>query len=513
MLEILSDGFRNARLKFQGKTVLSEDNVNEAAIEIRKSLLEADVEFGVAKSFVSKVKEKAIGEIVRTKVNRKGKLYKASPAEHFIKICQDELESLMGPVDVSINYKTGDNAISTIMMVGLQGAGKTTVSVKLAKKLAELEKKRKPLLVAADVYRPAAIQQLEVLGERVNIPVYTEKNDDPVQICKNAIDYAKTKSLDTVIFDTAGRLAIDEAMIDELLRIKDQTSPDNIYLVCDAMIGQDAVTTAKAFDNHLSMSGFILTKLDGDARGGAALSIKEVTGKSIKFLGMGENLDALEEFRPEGLASRILGKGDIVGLMNDFEKVVEKEQAEEDAARMLKGQFTFQDFYEQISVIKKLGPLSGVIAKMPFGDMIPSGTKVDDNELVKIQAMINSMTKKERMDPSLLNKNRVGRVAQGSGRSVAEVNDLIAKFFQMRKMMTSMGKMTGMMGNGPGMKNLKKLRKMGGMNPEEAMGSEEYMQSFMEAKEAKRKSQQKSIDRDKLKRKRKAAKKARKKKR
>ncbi len=285
-----------------------------------------------------------------------------------------------------------------------------------------------------------------------------------------------------------------------------------MFLVCDAMIGQDAVNTAKVFDERLDMSGFILTKLDGDARGGAALSIKKVTGKPIKFLGMGEDLEALESFRPEGLASRILGKGDVVGLMKDFEKVVDQDQAEKDAERMLKGNFTFTDFYEQISVIKKMGSLSDIFAKLPFGDILPDGANLDDRQLGKIQAMINSMTKKERINPSIINRDRVNRIAKGSGRSVAEVNDLVAKFFQMKKVMGSFAKASGLMGKIPGMNQFKQMRKMRGMGAENLMGQDEaQIEAFMQAREAKRMSQQRSVDKNKQKRKRKAAKKARKK--
>jgi signal recognition particle subunit SRP54 len=363
------------------------------------------------------------------------------------------------------------------MMVGLQGSGKTTTTGKLTKFLKE-QKGRKPLLVAADIYRPAAVQQLKVLGDRVGAPVYHAENQDPVTICKQATQKAFELGCDTILFDTAGRLTIDDELMDELVRIKAATTPDNILLVCDSMMGQDAVTTAKAFDDRLDLSGVVMTKLDGDARGGAALSIKEITGKPIKYLGMGEELDRIEEFRPQGLASRILGMGDVVGLMKDFERVVE-DDAEEKALKMLQGQFTFSDFYEQIAMIQKMGSLKDIAAKLPLQGMLPDGANLDDKELVKVKAMIDSMTKEERIKPSVLNPSRVQRIARGSGRAVNDVNDLIKKFSQMRKMMGTLGKSMGMLGKIPGMGGMRQLGQMrqmaqamrgsGGMDPLAAM--------------------------------------------
>ena len=343
-------------------------------------------------------------------------------------------------------------------MIGLQGSGKTTTAGKLAKFLVD-RKKRLPLLVAADIYRPAAVTQLQVIGERLGVPVFTIAGADPVTICKEAIKKAYELERDVIVFDTAGRLTIDDELMQELEKIKRETQPDNILLVCDAMMGQDAVTTATAFDKRLDLSGIVMTKLDGDARGGAALSIKEVTKKPIKFLGIGEDLARLEEFRPEGLASRILGMGDVVGLMDDFGRVAHKDQ-EEDALRMLQGQFSFRDFYSQIEMIQKMGPLKDIIAKMPMQDMIPKDIVVDDRELVKIKAMIDSMTEKERVNPQVLNPSRVKRIATGSGRPEKEVNELIKKFSAMRKVMGIVGKNLGFLGKIRGMGGLAQLNNM-----------------------------------------------------
>jgi signal recognition particle subunit SRP54 len=452
MLETVTKGFRNARLKLQGKAALSEDNIATALRDVRVSLLEADVELGVVKGFLARVKERAVGEVVHLKVKTPFPNLppgvKVSPADHFIKICHDELVSLMGPVDAALDL-SGKPAV--IMMVGLQGSGKTTTSGKLAKKLKAQGKK--PMLVAADIYRPAAIEQLMTLGRKLGVPVFSIKGMKPVDLCKLAVQQARNVGRDVVIFDTAGRLAVDNDLMDELVQIKAKTSPADILFVCDAMIGQDAVKTAAEFDRLLEFTGFILTKLDGDARGGAALSIKEVTGKPIKFLGMGEGLDALEPFRPEGLADRILGMGDIVGLMQDFEKVVDEETAEKDAMKMLKGDFTFADFMKQIDMLKKMGSLRSIFEKMPgmgeLLDQIPPEA-LDDSELVKVKAMIQSMTNDERNFPDLLDHSRMSRVARGSGRSLEEVQSLFERFNQTRSMMGQLGK-SGMFGGIPGM--------------------------------------------------------------
>lgn len=516
MLDILSDGFKDAKLKFKGKAKLSEDNVKEAISTIRKSLLEADVEYGVTKQFLTRVQEKALGQEVQVKAGKGSQAMRVSPGDHFINICQEELEQLMGPVDTEL--APARNRPTIVMMVGLQGSGKTTTTGKLAHYLIH-QKKRRPMLVAADIYRPAAVDQLKVLGERLGVPVYSEAGANPVDICRNATQKAYEFDCDTILFDTAGRLTIDQELMQELVNIKDSTNPDHILLVCDAMMGQDAVTTARSFDETLTISGFVMTKLDGDARGGAALSIKEVTGKPIKFLGLGEELDRLEEFRPEGLASRILGMGDVVGLMKDFERVSEEDQ-EEQAMKMLQGQFSYRDFYKQIEMIQKMGSLGDIMAKLPIQNMIPKGASVDDNELVKIKAMIDSMTKKERDGLDDLNQSRMQRIARGSGRKPQEVIELHKKFQGMRKMMGMLGKnMGGMLGKIPGMgalNQMNQLRKMsqagaagGGMPDLGGMGGMGDLAGMMGMGNAA--TTKKPVDRNKQKKMRKAAKQARKK--
>lgn len=514
MLDVLSEGFRQARDRFRGKATLSEENIDEALGLVRRSLLAADVEYGVAKKFLADVKEKALGQAVQLKAGAGAGAMRVSAGDHFIKICQDELTSLMGPSDPSLNLPP--NRPATIMMVGLQGSGKTTTTGKLTKYLLT-KQKRKPLLVAADIYRPAAVEQLKVLGQKVGAPVFHLEGAKPVEICRAAVQRAYELGCDTVVFDTAGRLTIDESLMQELQDIKVATRPDNILLVCDAMMGQDAVTTAKSFDERLTLTGVVMTKLDGDARGGAALSVKEVTGRPIKFLGMGEDLDRLDEFRPDGLASRILGMGDIVGLMSDFERVVEGDR-EEDAMRMLQGQFTFKDFYDQLSMIQKMGPLKDIIAKLPIQGMLPKDINVDDRELTKIKAMIDSMTAQERVNPKVFNESRVRRIASGSGRQPKEVAELLKKFMQMRQMMGMLGKNMGFLGKIPGMGGLAQMagmRKMAqqaqaGGNPFQSLGG--MMPPGMDgmfgggAAQARR-----PADKDKLRKMRKEAKKARKK--
>ena len=441
MLEVLSNGFNKARDRLKGKIELSADNIADALKDVRLSLLEADVHYSVVKTFIARVQEKALGELVDTRVKHGERNLKVSAGEHFINICHQELINLMGPVETGLNYSS--RPVSAVMLLGLQGCGKTTTAGKLARHL--VKTKRKPLLVAADIYRPAAVQQLKVLGETLDLPVFSAENMQPPEICSRALEHAREIGCDVAIFDTAGRLAIDEPLMQELHDIVSATKPENILLVCDAMVGQDAVNTAETFTQKLDITGFIMTKLDGDARGGAAVSIKQVTGKPIKFLGMGEGLENLEEFRPEGLASRILGFGDVVGLMKDFEGVVDEKKAEEDAQRMLKGKFTLIDFLEQIQTIKKMGPLQDLVEKIPFFKQMTGGADVDDNEIGRVEAVINSMTKKERLQPEILNDSRKRRVAAGCGRTMKDVNGLLKRFKQMRDMMKNMSK-SGMLG-------------------------------------------------------------------
>ena len=434
MFDVLSKGFQNARLKLQGRTRLTEDNIGDALREVRSSLIQADVQLGVVKDFVERVKVRALGNVVTLKGGKAGQV---SAQDHFIKACYDELVDLMGPVDTTLKL---DRDPAVIMLVGLQGSGKTTTAGKLAKRL--VAEGKKPLLVAGDIYRPAAVDQLMVLGRKLGVPVFSIKGMDPVQLSKMAMTQAKNVGRDVVIIDTAGRLAIDETLMVELEGIKKVAKPDNVIFVVDAMIGQDSVRTAAEFDRRLDFDGFILTKLDGDARGGAALSIKAVTGKPVKFLGQGEDLDKLEEFRPDGLAQRILGFGDVVGLMQDFEKHVDQKDAEKDAEKMLKGNFSYDDFAKQMKQIRKMGPLKDILAKMPFVsgmmDQIPAEA-LDDRELDRTMAIIGSMTKQERRNPDVLNDSRFRRIAGGCGREVNDVQELHGRFLQARQMMKGLG--------------------------------------------------------------------------
>jgi signal recognition particle subunit SRP54 len=493
VLEILGKGFRAARQRLTGVAELNDDVIDEALRDVRLSLLEGDVEFRVVKRFLERVKEAARGKQVelRAKSEEYG-TKKITPEQAFVAICQDELIKMMGPVDTDLKW--AKKGATGIMMCGLQGSGKTTTVGKLARWLEKTHKK-KPMLVAADIYRPAAIDQLETLGRQLDMPVYTARGKDPVTICREANEAAMRQGRDVVIYDTAGRLAIDEPLMQELDDINKAVSPANIFLVLDAMTGQDAVNVADTFNKRLDLDGVIMTKLDGDARGGAALSVKEITGRPIKFLGIGEQLDKLEEFRPEGLASRILGMGDIVGLVKDFEQVVDAEKAEEDALRMLKGKFDMQDFLEQIRLIQKMGSLKDLFEKLPFfGGGLPEGVNLDDKELVKIEAMISSMTREERTNPQVFvstsweefattsGKNakrrradfhpgRVKRIANGSGRKENEVKELLQKFAQMRQMMVQLGASTGLMGKIPGFKQFQQMKRLANMDLNAIMGA------------------------------------------
>jgi signal recognition particle subunit SRP54 len=452
MLETLTQGFRNARARLKGYRQITESNIEEALESIRTSLLEADVEFHVARGFIEKVKERAVGELVLTRVSHKGRELQATPADHFINICHKHLVELMGEGDTAIKKSPG-RPVSVVMMVGLQGSGKTTTAAKLARNI--LKDGGKPLLVAADVYRPAAVEQLAILGERVGVPVYHQAGLKPPELAGGAMKKAQAEKFDHVIIDTAGRLAIDEVLMAELEQIDQVVRADNIFLVVDAMIGQDAVTTAREFNRRLDLDGVVLTKLDGDARGGAALSVRAVTGKPIKFVGMGEGMDKLEPFRPDGLATRILGFGDVVGLMQDFEQVVDVQKAEADAVRMLKGDFSLVQFLDQVKMLKKLGPLQDVMDKLPFfPDGMPAGMKVDDRNLVRIEAIVQSMTAKERIQPELLDEKRIARIAKGSGTTPADVKDLLQRFSGVRQMMAQIGRAPGLLSRLPGFKQM-----------------------------------------------------------
>ena len=478
MFDVVAKGFRDVRMRFEGKRELTEENIDDALKDIRMSMLEADVNFRIAKQFIKRVKKKALGEIVKVAAKGKDGKVEVSPGDHFIRICHEELEALMGPVDNSIVFANPHAGPTKIMMVGLQGSGKTTTTAKLARLLMERHDK-KPLLVGADVYRPAAIEQLRVLGKQLGVPVHAVEGGDPVQVCNDALELAARKDRDVVIFDTAGRLAVDDVLMEELEEIIDTTEPENVFLVADAMIGQDAVNTAKEFNDRLALDGFIMTKLDGDARGGAALSIKEITGKPIKYIGVGEKLDDLEEFRPEGLASRILGFGDVMGLMNKFERSLSEEdaeKAEQDAMRMLSGQFDFNDFYNQLEQISKLGSMSELMEMMPFfGGGMPQGASIDDSELGRIRAIIQSMTVRERRDPDLLTRqpNRVRRIAKGSGTKQDKVEQVLQQFNMMRGMMQQFSDMNsggGLLDKIPGIGKLKQMKQMKDMDMNALLG-------------------------------------------
>jgi signal recognition particle subunit SRP54 len=388
VLETVTQGFKNATDRLRGVRELTEASIDEALRDVRLSLLEADVDLALTRSFLARVKERSLGAKVETKVrDRSGRQIRVTPGQHFIKICEEELAQLMGPVDPSLARSAG---IVSVLLAGLQGVGKTTISAKLAVHLRK--QGRKPLLVAADVYRPAAIDQLKTLGASIGVPVHAgEPGEQPPAICAAAFARAKREGFDAIVYDTAGRLAVDDALMVELEQIVAAVAPANKLLVCDALMGRDAVNVAKAFADRIALDGVILTKLDGDARGGAALSVKAVTGVPIKFLGTGETVDRLEEFRPEGLASRILGMGDIVGLVKDFEEVIDEKEAEADAARLLKGSFGLDDLLKQMRMIQKLGPLKDVFSKLPGIGQIAD--QLDDGELVKVESMIQSMTR------------------------------------------------------------------------------------------------------------------------
>ncbi len=543
MLDTLTNGFRAARHKLMGVAEINDENIAEALRDVRMALLEADVDFKVAKDFLGKVKERLAGQVMQLKAGKAGQKMKISPGEHFIKACYDELVQLMGPVDAQLEMPK--KGLTVVMMVGLQGSGKTTTCAKLARYL-EKSYHRKPMMVAADVYRPAAVEQLKVLGSRLGYPVYAEEGvKDPPGICERAILHAKMNGRDTVLLDTAGRLAIDEVLMEELAEIKRRVNPGNIFLVLDSMIGQDAVKTAKAFDERLTITGSILTKLDGDARGGSALSVKTVTGKPIKFLGIGESLDKLEVFRPEGMAQRILGMGDVVGLVKDFESVVDAEKAEEDAERMLAGKFDMADFLEQIRMIQKMGSLKDMIEKLPFfPDGLPKDVVLDDRELVRIEAIIHSMTLSERKKPDLFfqlpgdwfnrmkmkqakkipitfDERRVKRVARGCGRQDEDVRQLLVRFVTMRQIMGAMGQNKGLLSKIPGFKQLSQLKAMKELDMDELMsftgmggmggpGPGEDPMGMGPGGPVKKRPQLTSAEKDKLKKKRKDARRARK---
>lgn len=460
MFEALKRGFKEAQNRLAGLTSLDEENIKPALREVRLSLLEADVELGVVKDFLERVQEAAVGTTVQTRLKHKGQTHRVSASDQFVRICHETLVDMMRSDRAAVTLAPKGQR-TRVMMVGLQGAGKTTTCAKLARRFKE--QGHTPLLVACDMQRPAAVEQLQILGEQIGVSVFNIPGETPVNIANAADAHAAKVGADVVIYDTAGRLAIDEPLMRELEQIKAGVKPQNLYLVIDAMIGQDAVKTARTFNDKLALSGVILTKLDGDARGGAALSVKQVTGAPVVFAGMGETSDKLEEFRPEGMAGRILGMGDVVGLMQDFQEVVDEKEAEEGAARLLSGKFTLEDFLNQIKTIQKMGSLKDLVEKMPgMGGMLPPGADLDDNELVKIEAMIQSMTRFERADPQSLVRepSRADRVAKGSGTPVQAVQELVQKFQFMQQMMAGMGQGGGLFDRIPGMQGMSMARNM-----------------------------------------------------
>ena len=423
MFENLSERLERSFKTLKGEGRITEINVAETMKDVRRALLDADVNYNVAKQFTEKVKEEALGRNVLTAVK---------PSEMMVKIVHEELTKLMGSEAVDITLE-GEPAI--ILMSGLQGSGKTTFSGKLAKWL-KTQRNRKPLLVACDIYRPAAIDQLKVLGEMLSVPVYTEEgNQQPVEIAQHAVDYARQHGYDTVIIDTAGRLAVDEEMMQEIAAIKEAVNPGEILFVVDSMTGQDAVNTAKAFNDRLNFGGVVLTKLDGDTRGGAALSVRAVVDKPIKFVGTGEKMEALDQFHPSRMADRILGMGDIVSLVERAQQQIDEDEARRLERRIAKNQFDFNDFLKQIHQIKRMGNLKELASMIPGVGKAIKDIDISDDAFKGIEAIIYSMTPEERTKPSVINGSRKERIAKGSGTSQQEVNRLMHQFDQMRKMM------------------------------------------------------------------------------
>lgn len=444
MFENLTDKFEKAFKVLKGQGQISEINVAETLKEVRRALLDADVNFKTAKEFTSRVKEKALGRDVLTAV---------SPGQLLIKICHEELAELMGGDESEIQYQGNPGVI---LMSGLQGSGKTTFSGKLANYL-KTKKGKNPLLVACDVYRPAAIDQLHVLGEQIGVEVYSNKEEkNPVKIAEAAILHARSKGFNVVLVDTAGRLAVDEQMMNEIEQVKNAIKPTETLFVVDSMTGQDAVNTAKAFNDKINFDGVILTKLDGDTRGGAALSIREVVNKPIKFVGTGEKMDALDVFYPKRMADRILGMGDVVSLVEKAQEQFDEKEAQRLQKKIQKNQFDFNDFLGQLQQVKKMGNMKDLMGMIPGMGKAMKGVEIEDDAFKHIEAIIYSMSPEERSNPSIINGSRKKRIAGGSGTSIQEVNKLIKQFDDMRKMMK-------LMSNKKNMMNMMKQMKGGGM--------------------------------------------------
>lgn len=426
MFESLTEKLENAINKIKGYGTITEDNISDAMREVRLALLEADVNYKVVKEFTNKVKEKALGEEVKKSLK---------PGDVFLKILKDELLELLGDGNSSLDLSSNP---SIIMLVGLQGSGKTTTIGKLANLLRK-KKGKKPLLIAADVYRPAAIDQLKQLGRELNIEVYEEGQNDAVKIAENGVNYAKEKGYDLVLIDTAGRLHVDEKLMDELKSINEKVSPSEIILVIDAMIGQDAINVINGFNDKLPLTGTILTKMDGDTKGGVALSARHLTGVPIKFIGTSEKLDGLTEFDPERMVSRILGNGDIMSIIEKAESVIDEKEAMTTAKKMQAGKMDLEDFLSQLRQIKKLGPLENLLKLLPGArKMGLNNISIDPKQFARLEAIISSMTIKERKNPDIIKSSRKQRIANGSGTSVQEVNKLLNQFDQMKKMMKMM---------------------------------------------------------------------------
>ena len=426
MFESLGDRLQNVIHKVKGYGTITEDNISDIMREIRLALLEADVNYKVVKEFTKEVKEKALGEEVKKSIK---------PGDLFVKIVNDELTELLGGESKPLNLN-GNPA--TLMLVGLQGSGKTTTIGKLSNLLRKKHSK-KPLLVACDVYRPAAIDQLKQIGKQLNIEVYEEGKKDPVEISKNAINYAKENGYEYVLIDTAGRLHIDEELMIELENIRTEINPDEILLVIDSMMGQDAINVINGFNDKLPLTGVILTKLDGDTRGGVALSVRHITNVPIKFIGVSEKMDGIDYFDPERMAGRILGMGDVVSLVEKATEAIDEKEAEKTAKRMQSGKFDLEDFLSTMKQIKKLGPLENLLKLIPGArKMGLNNVKIDPKDMAHIEAIVLSMTLKERRNPEIIKASRKTRIAKGSGRSVQEVNKLLQQFDQMKKMMKQM---------------------------------------------------------------------------
>ena len=425
MFESLGDRLQSAINKIKGYGKITEENISEVTREIRLALLEADVNYKVVKEFINNVKEKALGEEVAKSLK---------PGEMFVKIVKDELIELLGGEKEEL-YTSGNPSI--LMLVGLQGAGKTTMIGKLGLMLRKKHNK-KPLLVACDIYRPAAIDQLKQIGKELNIEVYEEGKNNPVEIAKNSINYAKENGFNYVLLDTAGRLHIDENLMEELNNINSEVKPNEILLVVDSMTGQDAINVIEGFNNELPLTGAILTKLDGDTRGGAALSIRHLTNIPIKFVGISEKMDGIEPFYPDRIATRILGMGDLMTMIEKAEEVIDQDEAMKTAKKMQQGKFDLEDFLSQLKQIKKLGPLENLIKMLPGVPKELKGVKVDPKDMAHIEAIILSMTPQERRHPEILKASRKQRIAKGSGRNVEEVNRLLKQFEDMKKMMKMM---------------------------------------------------------------------------